>query len=980
MNTKYALFGLCLPFAFAACQNEEIVSSPSVDLESRGVIDVIVSANYPGSVDSRMSATESGNALSFLWEKGTDVLGAAMMDGLEAGTIENTSILANYPFEAQNSGANATFASPSSVTKGIYMFYNSYVDVLDRGSLKIYLADQVYDPASEKTSAQQMVNYMNMIAPMVNLNKGITLKDAAEFVLPLEFANLYTPIKVPVVFKNAPEGTTLKKISINTTGNFKLGGMIDANTIKGAGILTLKDGAIDEEKLSVADAVEALDAAIQTAVDLYQDDTNTEADDVKTGAATLTIKDGVALTNGTAREFWMLIPRGTYSDLIVKVETSNGEMEPKTITINASIEGNPDAKPQEFTSATRSLSNVEVTFGEGGNVKQPDAFTVSSTQEWNDAVTYVMEHITSYVGGDVFFNIPDNKKVYVTSLPDFGFTLSTGSKAKLVLGNADGGAAAISLKNGNIAGTPAIEIGAGATVNMTKDIAGAVITNNGVLNVNLETVGASIVNNATLNINKAKTTLTSLTNDNVVNVNADATLQATAFINKAKYDDNNKYVREGVINVAEEAAFKVEGDNAATIINKGTVELTDNLNNAGTINNYGTLKVGTYTLTNGGKLIVEDGSKSDNGNIDNGGTVEVINPETWKTLQNNTSIKYNVSGAGKTTAVVANRKAFVAANSMVPPMDITLGAGDWNLVDVIDPTTLGDSSRDLDVTNEIPNEISLKGNLVVKAAADLSAKTFNAVGTTTITTNKGVVFKVSAFNVAKDAKATIAAGSKLTVDNVTVTGELTNNGSIEATMVADELTSETINKVNVLINADATLTNAKGANIGGAVNGASVVTVNGKFTNNGTVYAQSTDFNAGNAQTILRGTVKKPSAKVGATETDLSTYTEFLAIEAAGNVTTIPQNVPVTFTGDLTTGLVLNGNEYAALTFKGNATISATSDSKVASISVAAEKTLTVDDSGSKITCPSVSKGANATITDNGSKLLKADGLTPWTL
>ena len=969
MNTKYALFGLCLPFAFAACQNEEIVSSPSVDLESRGVIDVIVSANYPGSVDSRMSATESGNALSFLWEKGTDVLGAAMMDGLSAGTIENTSILANYPFEAQNSGANATFASPSSVTKGIYMFYNSYVDVLDRGSLKIYLADQVYDPASEKTSAQQMVDYMNMIAPMVNLNKGITLKDAAEFVLPLEFANLYTPVKVPVVFKNAPEGTTLNKIIVNTTGDFVLGGVVNDNVVEGAGILTLKDGAIDEEKLSVADAVEALDAAIQTN-SLYAD-----GDDKKEGPATLTIKNGVAMTNGTAKEFWVLIPRGTYSNLSVVVETSNGVMEPKMIEVPASIEGNTDAKPQEFTSATRSLSNVEVNFGEGGNVGQPNTFAVSSTTEWNNAVQYVMEHITSYVGGTVTFNIPAEKKVYVTSLPDFGFTLNTGSKAALVLGNADGSEATVSLKNDKISAAGAnIVVGAGATVNMTKDIENAVITNTGILNVNLAEVNADVVNNGTMNINMAGTVLASLVNDNVVNVKADATLQATSFDNIAKYDENNKYVREGVINVAEDAAFKVAGSNDATIVNKGTVELTAALENNGKIDNFGTLKAAAF-LTNSGLIVAEDGSKSDGTAIENiNGVVEVINPETWTTLQANASTKYNISN-GSTTAVVSNRKAFLAAAGM----DITLSAGDWNLVDVDDPTTLGDSSRDLDVTSEIPDEISLKGNLVVKATANLSAKTFNAVGTTTITTNKGVVFTVGTFNVAEDAKATIAAGSKLTVDNVTVTGELTNNGSIEATMVANELTSATINKVNVSINADATLTNAKGANIGGAVNGASVVTVNGKFTNNGTVYAQSADFNAGNAQTILRGTVKKPSAKVGATVADLSTYTEFLAIEAAGDVTTIPQNVPVTFTGDLTSGLELDGDEYAALTFKGNATINATNASEVASISVAAEKTLTVDDSGSTITCPSVIKGANATITDTGSKLMKADGITPWT-
>ena len=266
MKTKNVLFALCLPVAFTACQNEEFVKDYSQELKNRGEIDVVISASYPkvgNSVDTRMSAEESGNALSFLWEKGTDRLGAAMMDEKNAGTVDGDVIYNNYPFIAQDNGKNSDFASPSSITKGIYLFYNSYKDVLDRKPLSLSLQTQEYDPTNTKTPAQQMVKYMNMVAPMVDLNNGIGLDAAATFNLPLEFVNLYTPVKVPVEFTNAPEGTKLTKITINGGTDFVLGGTLNPKVLAGTqnvNVLTLADGAIDAEKM--AEAKEAIEAKV----------------------------------------------------------------------------------------------------------------------------------------------------------------------------------------------------------------------------------------------------------------------------------------------------------------------------------------------------------------------------------------------------------------------------------------------------------------------------------------------------------------------------------------------------------------------------------------------------------------------------------------------------------------------------------------------------------------------------------------------
>lgn len=269
MKTKYLFFALSMPLAFAACQNEEFLTEET-QLANRGKINLTLSAEYPTvEADTRMSASESGNALSFVWEKGTDKLGAALMDNTP-GTVNNTGLYANYPFIAQNDGASAEFATPSAVTSGIYLFYNSYVDVLNRKPLWIELGTQVYDPASTKTPAQQMANYMNMVAPLVNLSSGIALDKAAEFTLPLEFVNLYTPVKVPVVFKNAKEGTKLNSISITTGVNgFKLGGIVQADVLAGTGnsnVLKLKKGAIDDEVLTMADAKKVVDEKVQAGI------------------------------------------------------------------------------------------------------------------------------------------------------------------------------------------------------------------------------------------------------------------------------------------------------------------------------------------------------------------------------------------------------------------------------------------------------------------------------------------------------------------------------------------------------------------------------------------------------------------------------------------------------------------------------------------------------------------------------------------
>ncbi len=967
MKTKNVLFALCLPIAFTACQNEEFVKDYSQELKNRGEIDVILSASYPkvgNSVDTRMSAEESGNSLSFLWEQTTDKLGAAMMDEENAGTVNGAAIYNNYPFIAQSSGATSTFASPSSITKGIYLFYNSYKDVLDREALSLSLQTQEYDPTSAKTPAQQMAKYMNMVAPMVNLNEGIKLADAAAFNLPLEFVNLYTPVKVPVQFKNAPEGTKLTKITINGGSDFVLGGKLNPKVLAGelnANVLTVTDGIIDATKMAKAkETIETIVQAGSAAAGIY---TTTNEDLVK-GAAELSIKGGMALENDKAQNFWILIPRGKYTTLKINAETTNGNMTEKIINVPASTD--PEAKnPQDFTSETRVLSTIELNFNAGGNVEQPYEFTINSTTDWNNYIQYVKDHLESYIGRDIIFNIGAGKSVYVTSLPTFGFTLAGGdSDSKLILGKEDKTAvtAQLDLSGITMGSNVNFVVGEGAVVTLSKvQKSGTVasLTNNGTLTVGAIDNITALTNNKTLNFKSSA----ALTVPNVENV-GEATIKVqsettfTVFTNEAKAN----------ITVDKDAILSLPGSaNAGTIVNKGTLSNVTGFTNNGTIDNYGTLKVADV-FTNNGKIIAQKDSESNNTKITNdNGTVEVINPVTYAALTGGK--EYNVS-SGTTTAIVTNRGDYLAASGM----SITLGGSEWSLI--TDAGSSAATSREL-AASEIVADLNLQADLNVKATTEVNTITFTVTGASTIKAAENQTLTIKKLEVAKGVTATIAAGAKVIVPNqsmsevaVDVKGTLINNGTLSTPeLVAAVAAVSGVKAFAIEIANGATLTN-KGT-IGGEQNTQAKITVNGNLDNgNGTIYGANT---IDNAEYYKKGTVHK-FHKILTSAVDLTGFAGATEIEATGNVTTIPENVNITFnTGTPAIVLAQVDGKYGELTFAASAGMSATATGAVISkITIAESQTLTVTGSND-ITCNSVVK-TSATLTDSGTRLVDAAG------
>lgn len=977
MKTKYALFALCLPIAFTACQNEEFVKDYSQELKNRGEIDVILSASYPtvgNAVDTRMSAEEDGDALNFLWEKGTDRLGAAMMDEETAGTVNGAEIFANYPFEAQSSGATSTFASPSSITKGIYLFYNSYKNVVDREALSLSLQTQEYDPTNTaKTSAQQMVKYMNMVAPMVNLNKGLKLEDAAAFKLPLEFVNLYTPVKVPVMFKNAPEGTKLTKITINGGSDFILGGELQPKVLGGtqnANVLALVDGAIDPAKLAAAKkAIEEIVQAGSGVAGIY----TTTGDKLVKGAAELSIKGGMALGNDKVQNFWILIPRGKYATLKVNAETTNGNMIEKTIVVPATAEGT-DKSPQDFTSETRKIGTVELDFNAGGNVTQPYDFTINSTTDWDNYIQYVKDHLESYVGRDITFTIGAGKSVYVAALPEFGFKLAGGdASSKLIFGKEDKTtvSAQLDLSGITMGDNVNIEVGEGATVTLRKvqkDGTIASLTNNGTLTVEAIGTITTLTNNKTLNFgsskNTAELTVTKVDNESGATINVKTKTTFTAFTNKAKTTTKDA----AKIVVEKEASLALPGtSNAGTIENHGTLTNTSGFANNGTVDNYGVLKV-TNSWTNNGTIIAQNGSESNSTTIAGNGIIEVMNPTTYVALE--TGKKYD-EGSNTQTAVVTNRKDYLAAKDA---MSVTLSGGEWSIVaNEAAPT---DASREVKVEEVV--DLNLQADLNVKETADLNSISFTVTGASTIKTAEDKSLTVKAITVNKNATATIAADAKVIIakdQTVAVNGTLTNNGSLITPAVMDAVTNiDGTGKINITIASGAKLTNNK--TIGGELNTQAVITVNGELDNSkGTIYGTN---NIENAEVYKKGIVRKfPKVKVNnANLTAFAGATEIEAVTTA--VTTLPANTDVNITVASDALALVASTKYGKLTISAATTMTAGGTGAVIEkITIGKGVTLIVSGDNA-ITCNSLDKTASgADLTDGSSHLIDADG-TAW--
>lgn len=830
MRTKHFLTALCLPLAFAACTNDDFVLESNT-LEGRGKIDVVLTATKSAfGADTRMSIDDKNQ---FLWEKDADMIGAALVDG--AGSV-NGNVYVNYPFTADADGNVSTFSGKSSMTQGKYFFYYEYQDVLDKKGLPMGKPVQVYDAANtEKTALQQAATYMRMVSPIINLAKGLKYVDAQTYNLNLKFANLYTIMQVDIKSKNIPEGVAPKvtKIKLDgkktagaTTSDFKTDAAINMTVVEAAGVVALNDeGQIKANEQTTALAELEKKIADGTIYSSKQADGSTNA---TTGAFDLEVKGDVVLDANKTTSLYILVPKGTYKQLDLTVETSEGSYN-RTIAPSSDI-----VLANKIQPVTADLNFAQ----DGtGNVILPANFEIASTADWTAAIKFMTDHAVGYLNKTAKFTL--TKNVEIENLPIFNLNIEAASDKILTLKKDY----TISADNKDQFTFSNVKL---AVAN------GATLT----LKAQPTNITTEIINYGTLNVGASLTN--AIKNFGVMNVAADATL--TGGLTNGQLEDRRtspvtpEYVGEinvakgktlavktvalsninGTVTIAEEAVLNIEfastNSEDGEIVVNGTLKTADGagavaLTNEGTIDNFGSVKL---TITNSGLIVIEKGSTAANANSTiTGGTVEVKDVTTFSVLQKSldaASTKYAFDSTAKVTTKVTNAKEYAAADAAgVGITDITLTSGEWTLANV--------AGADAGKTVAVPavaGGLTLEGaTLNVGVALQKNIST-SGEATSTIKANT---------TVAVTGNVNVGAGSTLVVEN-------------KITVNAKEAANDKVATINGVLNVmpgakmyfnEATVGRGSSLNVKGNTNSADAAEfgVNTTFTNNGTVTSEA---------------------------------------------------------------------------------------------------------------------------------------------
>jgi autotransporter-associated beta strand protein len=241
-----------------------------------------------------------------------------------------------------------------------------------------------------------------------------------------------------------------------------------------------------------------------------------------------------------------------------------------------------------------------------------------------------------------------------------GFTLAAGTErlsgANTYTGatNVNGGRLFVPGSIGSLA-TPSgpVNVASGAILGLRGSITSSGLTNSGTVYAK-GTLNAPVVNNSAFNVTGDLAGTTTFTN------NAAAALN----VNNGTYAMSGLLTNFGGVNVAAGAglsAGSLTNVSTGTIVNLGTV--TDDLNNAGTVMNYGVYNANVASNTG---AITNFASGAWNGNVLNtGGTIE--NDGLWTgslnnlagTLTNNGEIVGNITASGGTVNSFASTSAIV---------------------------------------------------------------------------------------------------------------------------------------------------------------------------------------------------------------------------------------------------------------------------------------------------------------------------------
>ena len=229
MKTKFILTAMCLPLAFAACTNEDVLVENQNALENNEVVKFKLSATY--GTDGAESRMVNNNG-TFLWE-GTDVLGAVMNFDGENRNYSNNKFINTLT----EPSSVVDFTTQSTTMVGDYLFYYPYSTKMTSEVVGVQYSlvePQVYDPTGE-----EMMNNNFMITPNIKVDGN----EPGELTLPITLRSIYGygQLNLKIADNALMGGTTY----VNNANIQKI--IITYNS------LIEKDGIINVDELPLAD-------------------------------------------------------------------------------------------------------------------------------------------------------------------------------------------------------------------------------------------------------------------------------------------------------------------------------------------------------------------------------------------------------------------------------------------------------------------------------------------------------------------------------------------------------------------------------------------------------------------------------------------------------------------------------------------------------------------------------------------------------
>ncbi len=794
---KIYLAALALPLVFAACSEEELVPNvPTVSLEDRETFDLVLTTErpslYEGTTRLGINADDQ-----FVWEKGTDVVGAALADGAVYGTPADV-IFLNYPFSADASGVSSTFSGKSAVVYGTYFFHFPYVDHLKRGALSMdFPSAQTYVvPAKEgdPTSLEQAVKGMKLASPLYQFAEGVSYEDAATATHGVDFSNLYSVAKINITPSDIEEGVEalVEKVTLTEkTTNFLSKATVAASTLP---VITA-----DDKLPANAAALQADKEAFYTKiVDQSFYTVATRSDIV------LDVEGKLALTNGESTAIYMLVPKGSYtSGLTLTINTSEGVYTREIAAVDLGI-AKASATPTRIEVVGDQIpvftAAMDFNLDGTGNVILPNTFSITNATDWENAVKFLKNHAVAYINKDITFNLTNN--ISIPNLPVFNLTI-TGDK-KITL-NSDYTVSAENVNQFEATGVT-LAMAAGKTLTLNVPVTKfAAIENNGILNVNADQ-SKDITNNGTMNIvgGEGVELTGDITNGSnaIMNISGVVELNGTVTSGVAKV--GNVPAKPAAINIAASSVVTADVTNNAGVITlaagtaekvttwntsaseigvAGSVDVKANATIAGSLESAGQITnngIWAADLANSGTFSVEKKSVSNKSSTITGGAVVIKDIDDFVAID---AAKVYTFATATVTTEVSTYQAYKNAMDLTELNDVTLTSGAWTFAasaptdvttKVLTQPTSGKSVTLSGVTMTFATSVTAAFDMTLKGANTFNVKpeqdgtkTVKTILTNNLTVETGASLIVDSYVKVNEKSNAITAVAELN-GNVTV--------------------------------------------------------------------------------------------------------------------------------------------------------------------------------------------------------------------